>query len=128
MEKNKTKRAEHELVPLNSGANETGEYEVDLLELFYRLVENIRYIIAAALLGVLLAWLYTTLMVDPLYTATSKLYVLNAGDSAINLSDLQIGNYLAADYQEVFKNWHVHEMVIDRLGLPYSYKKLGSMV
>ena len=129
MEKLKTKPARHEVAQLNPGANEAnGEYEIDLLELFYRLLENVKYIIAAALIGALLAWLYTTILVDPLYTATSKLYVLNAGNSAINLSDLQIGNYLASDYQEVFKNWHVHEMVIDRLGLPYSYKQLGSML
>ena len=129
MEKNRTKHTGQELTPLSFGTGEAGdEYEIDLLELFYRLLENVRYIIAAALLGVLLAWLYTTLLVDPLYTATTKLYVLNAGDSAINLNDLQIGNYLASDYQEVFKNWHVHEMVIDRLDLPYTYREMGNMV
>ncbi|MBQ8953636.1 MAG: capsular polysaccharide biosynthesis protein [Clostridia bacterium] len=129
MEKIKTRVAGHEVAQLNPAAKETGEqYEIDLLELFYRLLENVKYIIAAALVGALLAWLYTTVLVDPLYTATSKLYVLNAGDSAINLSDLQIGNYLASDYQEVFKNWHVHEMVIDRLGLPYSYNQISKML
>ncbi len=129
MEKMRAKPVSHEMAQLNPGTNETAdEYEIDLLELFYRLLENVRYIIAAALIGVLLAWLYTTILVDPLYTATTKLYVLNAGDSAINLSDLQIGNYLASDYQEVFKNWHVHDMVIDRLGLSYSYKQLSNMI
>ena len=129
MEKMRTKPVTHEMAQLNPESREqTGEYEIDLLELFYRLVENVKYIIAAALIGVVLAWLYTTILVDPLYTATSKLYVLNAGDSAINLSDLQIGNYLASDYQEVFKNWHVHEMVIDRLGLPYNYTQIGNMI
>lgn len=29
---------------------------------------------------------------------------------------------------EVFKNWHVHEMVIQRLGVNYSYKQLSNMV
>ena len=63
-----------------------------------------------------------------MYTATSKLYVVNAKDSAINLSDLQIGNYLASDYTEVFSNWHVHEMVLQRLGLDYTYSELAEMV
>ena len=129
MEKLRTKPVTREVAQLNPGTKEqTSEYEIDLVELFYRLIENIKYIIAAALVGVMLAWLYTTMLVDPLYTATSKLYVLNAGDSAINLADLQIGNYLASDYQEVFKNWHVHEMVIEKLGLPYSYAALGRMI
>ena len=60
-----------------------------------------------------------------MYTATSKLYVVNTKDSAINLSDLQIGNYLASDYTEVFSNWHVHEMVLQRLGLDYTYSQLA---
>ena len=38
-------------------------------------------------------------------------------DTTISLSDLQIGTNLAADYQEVFKNWHVHELVDKRLGI-----------
>ena len=129
MEKLRTKPVTQQVAQLNPESREqTGEFEIDLLELFYRLLENVKYIIAAALIGAVLSWLYTTILVDPLYTATSKLYVLNAGDSAINLSDLQIGNYLASDYQEVFKNWHVHEMVIDRLGLPYSYDTIGKMI
>ncbi|MFQ9448332.1 MAG: hypothetical protein ACLR4A_14210 [Christensenellales bacterium] len=49
-------------------------------------------------------------------------------DSAINLSDLQVGNYLASDYTEVFSNWHVHEMVLERLGLDYTYSQLSNMV
>ena len=46
----------------------------------------------------------------------------------INLQDLQIGTSLASDYVEVFKNWHVHENVIKRLGLPYSYNTLSSKI
>ncbi len=113
---------------LKQGEEQQAEYEINLLELAYRLLENAKYIVAAALIGALLSGVFTVLLIKPKYTATSKLYVLNANDSAINLSDLQIGTYLAADYQEVFSNWHVHEMVIQRLGLNYSYKQLTSMV
>ena len=130
MEKIKNKLAERDPAQVHaaSGNAEGQEYEIDLLELFYRLLENAKYIVVAALIGALLAWSYTVVVIAPKYTATSKLYVLNTGDSAINLSDLQIGNYLASDYQEVFKNWHVHEMVIERLGLSYSYRTLSKMV
>jgi capsular polysaccharide biosynthesis protein len=63
-----------------------------------------------------------------MYESTAKLYVVNSKDSAINLSDLQIGNYLAKDYKEVFNNWHVHERVLSELGLPYTYKQLNNMI
>ena len=102
------------------------ELEIDLVALFYRLLEKAKFIAAAAVLGAVLAWVVTVFFTTPQYTATSKLYVMNSGESAINLADLQIGTYLTADYAEVFKNWHVHEMVIQELDLPYSYSALSS--
>ena len=102
--------------------------EIDLIELMYRLLDKIWIIIVAALLGAAIAGVWTFEFVTPMYTATAKLYVLNANDSVVNLSDLQIGTYLAADYQEVFSNWHVHEMMNRNLNLDYPYSKLNKMV
>ncbi len=102
--------------------------KIDLVELFYRLVEKVKWIIAAAVMGALLAYVYTVCVITPMYTTTSKLYVVNANDAAINITDLQLGSYLTSDYKEVFKIWHVHEMVIDKLGLPYSYDQLSKML
>lgn len=102
--------------------------EIDLVELMYRLLEKAKYIILAALLGAILMGAYTFWMVTPLYTATSKLYVVNSASSVIDLSALQIGTQLASDYKEVFSNWHVHERVLQKLDLSYSYGQLNSMV
>lgn len=104
------------------------EVEIDLMELFYRLVENAKRIIAAAIAGMLIFALYSFIFATPMYEATCKLYVMNASDSAINLSDLQIGSYLTSDYQEVFTTWEVHEQVLERLGLDYSYEELENML
>ena len=101
---------------------------VDLLELVYRLLDRWKLIVATALLGAFCMLFYSTVIAQPLYRATSKLYVLSSRDSAINLSDLQIGSYLTADYREVFELWEVHEMVMQNLGLDYSYGKLNQMV
>ena len=98
--------------------------EIDLLELFYCLLEKARFILLAGLAGALLMGFYSFYIARPSYEATSKLYVLNSSDSAINLSDLQIGSQLANDYKEVFKTWEVHEMVIEELGLPYSCQQI----
>ena len=102
--------------------------DIDLVELLYRLIEKFKWILLAAVLGPVLAAAYTLFLVTPMYTATSGLYVLNANDSAINLSDLQIGSYLANDYKETFNNWHVQERVIQQLNLPYTYPQLKKMV
>lgn len=114
--------------PAPESSQQEDEIQIDLVELFYRLLEKLAWIVAASLAGAILAFCVTYFLITPQYTATTKLYVLNTSDSAINLSDLQIGTYLAADYQEVFNNWHVHERVIQRLNLPYTYKEISDML
>lgn len=105
-----------------------GEMEIDLGELFLRLLDKWYIIVAAALIGTLISGIWTFYFITPQYEATTKLYILNSTSSAINLSDLQIGSQLATDYTYVFKNWHVHERVIEKLGLSYNYKQMDSMV
>ena len=102
--------------------------EIDLLELGYELLDKLKYIVIAAVLGLVLSFVYTFFIVTPMYEAVAKLYVLNSDDSVVNLSDLQIGNYLASDYTEVFKTWEVNEMVRSNLGLQYTYAQLQDMV
>lgn len=101
--------------------------EIDLVELFYRLIEKIKLIIAFALLGALLAGIYSWFIAKPVYQSTSMLYILN-NDNLISLSDLQIGSNLTGDYVTVFSIWENQETVIKNLKLPYSNKQLGSMV
>lgn len=104
------------------------ENEIDLLELLYRLMEKFWFIALAAVLCTLIAGIYAFYIAKPVYQATAKLYVTNSKDSALNLSDLQIGSYLTSDYQEVFKTWEVHETVAQDLGVNYSYTKLQNML
>ena len=101
--------------------------EIDLVALFYRFLEKIHWIILAALLGAVIAGLIAYFMITPIYQATAKIYIVGS-DTTISLSDLQIGSNLAADYQEVFKNWHVHELVNRRLDRNYSYSQLSNMI
>lgn len=107
-------------------AENTDALEIDLIALLYRLLEKAKFIIAAAILGAVIAGVVAVFFTTPTYTATSKLYVLNTSSAAINVADIQIGTYLTKDYSEVFNNWHVHEMVLEELDLPYSYGKLKS--
>lgn len=108
--------------------SDSNETEIDLGDLLLRFLEHIKLIILFAFLGAFIAAVYTLYFVTPMYEATSKLYIVNATDSVINLSDLQIGTYLASDYMEVFKTWEVHEAVIQKLNLNYSYKQLQAML
>ena len=101
--------------------------EIDLVALFYRLLEKIHWILLTAIVGAVIAGVIVYFFITPIYEATAKIYIVGS-DTTISLSDLQIGNNLAADYREVFKTWHVHELVDQRLNLNYSYGKLADMV
>ena len=107
------------------------EYEenIDLVEVGYALLDKLKIIIAAALAGALLMGVYGFMIATPVYEATSKLYVLNASKgSLVNLSDFQIGNYLASDYVEMFSVREVHEQVREALKLSYTVEQMESMV
>ena len=102
--------------------------ENDLLEMALRMLERWKLIVIGALLGAIIAGFYSFVLATPMYEATSKLYVLNSSDSAINLSDLQIGSYLTSDYIEVFNTWEVHEIVRQNLKLSYTNEELQNMM
>ena len=113
----------------NTAAQESDAViEIDMQALLFRLLDKWLFIVGAALVGAVVMAITSFLFLTPMYEATSKLYVLSANDSAINLSDLQIGAYLTKDYQEVFNNWEVHQQVIDNLGLEYTYEELAEML
>lgn len=111
-----------------SSVQDVSKYELDLAELWYRIIESWKIIAGITLSFTILALIISITILTPIYTATAKLYVLSPGDSVINLSDLQIGSYLTSDYQEVFKTWEVNEQVLVNLRLDYTYDQLHRML
>lgn len=102
--------------------------EIDLGDLFLQLLASWKFIVVFSILGTVISLLVTLFLITPMYKATSTIYVLSRKDSAVNISDLQIGSALTQDYIKVFDIWEVHEAVISNLDLPYSYAKLRSML
>lgn len=101
---------------------------IDLLDLLYRILGRWKLVAGLSLLLAVIAGAYTHFMVTPMYESTSTIYVLSRKDSAINMSDLQIGTALTQDYIKVFKMWEVHEEVISNLNLPYDYSQMRLML
>lgn len=109
------------------GSPQQAEQTIDLIELFYYLLSKLHLIVLGMVLGGMLMGFYASSHVVPVYTATSKLYIM--GQTGANIiADLQIGSVLTMDYQEVFKTWEVHQMVNEQLGLNYSYSRLQGML
>lgn len=101
---------------------------INLVALFFRILENLKYVVLCAVVMAVLGGCYAKYTITPTYSATAKLYILGQAGSSINLNSLQIGTVLTMDYQEVFKTWEVHEMVRQELDLPYNYGQLQSML
>lgn len=107
---------------------ESDEENIDLLELLYALLGKWREIAAATVACALIAAIGVLFFVTPKYQASSTIYVISRKDSAINISDLQIGTALTDDYIQVFHMWEVQEKVISNLDLPYTYSQLDGML
>lgn len=105
------------------------ETEIDLLDLFGFYMSKWPLLIAAVVVGALIAGLYTHYMVPNKYTAISRMYMVSASsDSVVNLADLNIGSSLSNDYVELMKSRPVIEDVIDKLELKYSYEQMLGMI
>lgn len=107
---------------------EKEEMEIDLLELFFYLRARILWLILAFVIGAVIAGCYTKFMITPKYQATSKVYMVSSSsDSIVDLTDINIGTSLSADYVELLKLRPIFEDVIDRLDLDYEYEQLLGM-
>lgn len=125
MEKQSTKQ----IIPSTQVRSpEPQEDTIDLIELFYRLLAGWKLIAALSIAGAVIFGVITVFCISPKYKATATIYVLSNKESAINMSDLQMGAALTNDYVKVFDMWEVHEQVITNLGLPYTYSQMSSML
>ncbi len=106
-----------------------GEMEIDLLELLAYYRDRILWIILGFLAGATIAAAITYYLITPVYTATSKMYMVSSStQSVVDLTDLNIGQSLSKDYVELLKTRPIIEDVIDEQGLPYKYSELLQML
>ncbi len=103
------------------------ENEIDLMEIFWLLYQNLMKIIAGFIIGALLALAYTQFLVTPLYQASAKMYIVS-GKSAVNISDLQISSQLKSDYKVLLTSREILESVKDKLDLKDTVRQLTSKI
>jgi capsular polysaccharide biosynthesis protein len=105
------------------------EVEIDLKELFFVILGRIWIIIAIGIFCALCAGLYSKLVMKPLYTSTTKIYVINRQDGdTTTLSDLQSSTQLTKDYLILVKSRPVTEQVISDLNLNKTHEQLVGQI
>lgn len=109
---------------------ENDEITIDLMDLFQVVFKKLHLVLLAGIIAALVAVLVTELFMTPVYTSTTKMYVLSKQDanSAVTSSDLQAGSQLTKDYMELIKSRSVMEQVISQLQLDMSVDKLSGEI
>lgn len=105
--------------------------EIDILQLFRALWKRKLVILLVALVTGAGAFAYSTFIVKPEYTSTTRIYVVNRnqGDKpGLTNQDLQAGTYLVKDYREIILSQDVLEKVATNLKLDIPAKTLTSKV
>ncbi|HJC25107.1 MAG TPA: protein-tyrosine kinase [Candidatus Eisenbergiella merdavium] len=107
----------------------TDEIEIDLAEVFRRMLARLPMMLAAGLLTALIAFFVSRFVMTPAYESTTKIYVLSRQEnSSVTYSDLQMGTQLTQDYAELIQGRYVLEQVAEILSLDMSYEALRGMV
>lgn len=100
------------------------EIEIDLRELFFEIKKKLWLILLAAIAGAGIAGAFSKLVLKPVYSSTSMIYVLSKETTLTSLADLQIGSQLTKDYRVLVASRPVLEPVIESLGLEMDYEQL----
>ena len=102
----------------NVRPQEVDEDVIDLRDIYFLLRQKLWKLILAFVLGAVVAGVFTIFFVTPLYQSVASIYVVSASnDSVVDLTDLQIGTNLTADYEELLLSDPMMESVIQNLGL-----------
>lgn len=110
---------------------EQNTIEIDVFQLFKTLWQRKLMILLVALVTSAGAFAYSTFIVKPEYTSTTRIYVVNRnqGDKpGLTNQDLQAGTYLVKDYREIILSQDVLEKVATNFKLDMPAKTLASKV
>ena len=105
--------------------------EIDVFQLFRTLWKRKLVILLVAIITSSVAFAYSTFVIKPEFTSTTRIYVVNRNQgekSGLTNQDLQAGSYLVKDYREIILSQDVLEKVTSDLKLDLSPKALASKV
>ena len=110
---------------------EQEKFEIDVFQLVKVLWKRKFLIVLAALVAGLAAFSYSSFVIQPQYTSTTRIYVVNrnqADKPGLTNQDLQAGSYLVKDYREIILSQDVLEKVVADQNLTMDAKTLGRKV
>ena len=102
--------------------------EIDLLEVFGQIWNNIVIVILSTVLGALLLYFISNNLMENKYQSSTKIYVLNQQEGqAVTYNDLQTGTQISKDYTQLVKSRTVATKVIAELDLNNVYPDMKNI-
>lgn len=115
--------------------NKTKEYyTIDLGHLFKTLWQRAWVIALAGFLAAVIGFSLSAFVITPTYSSSIMLYVNNSSFSlgntnfSITSSEITAAQNLVKTYSEILNNRTTLERVIDKTGVPYTYRELSGMI
>lgn len=114
--------------------NNTNKDEIDLAQVAKSLWSNAIPIAFVSLVGAIIAFVVTLLLISPKYSATATMYVNNTsfsfGNASFSISsgELNAANALVGVYTDILNSRTTLEKVIEESGVSYSYQSLAKMI
>ena len=106
------------------GTNQDDEIEIDLKELFYVIKRKLWIILLTGIVGAVGFGLFTAMVMKPVYTSSTMLYIVNKTTTLTSLTDLQLGTQLTKDYKVLVTSRPVTGQVITNLDLNLRHEQL----
>ncbi|MCE2096049.1 capsular biosynthesis protein CpsC [Streptococcus thermophilus] len=108
----------------------TKSVEIDVLTLLHKLWTKKLLILFTAFCFAAFSFLGTYFFIQPTYTSSTRIYVVNQADDGKNLSaqDLQAGTFLTKDYKEIITSNDVLSEVIKDEKLNMTEAELAKMI
>ena len=105
--------------------------EINVIQLLKGLWKRKLIIVLVAIVTGAMAFAYSTFLVKPQYSSTTRIYVVNHNQDdkpGLTNQDLQAGAYLVKDYREIILSQDVLEKVVKDLGLTINSKALSQKI
>lgn len=113
------------------------ENDVSLIAVFRELFTKLPFILIIAFVVAAITFCVNYFLLTPMYVSETKIYVLARNDSqsdSVTTGELQAGELLTRDYEDIIKSRQVLEQVIQDLdlktekGSPVTYENMLSMI
>lgn len=105
--------------------------EIDVLQLFRALWKRKLVILLVAIITSSVAFAYSTFVIKPEFTSTTRIYVVSRNQeekSGLTNQDLQAGSYLVKDYREIILSQNVLSQAIEELKLDMTPAELSKKI